>query len=100
MTQASLFDDEPQEKRKRFTPPTADDVAEYCRERSNGVDPDAFVDFYAAKGWMIGKSKMVDWKAAVRTWERRNGNFKGGNRQGSGNGLSRWISENSASVAK
>ena len=72
MTQASLFDDEkPAEKRKRFTPPTADEVAEYCSERNNGVDPEAFCDFYAAKGWMIGKSKMVDWKAAVRTWERR-----------------------------
>ena len=100
MTQANLFDEEPKEKRKRFTPPTADEVAEYCSERNNGVDPDAFCDFYAAKGWMIGKSKMVDWKAAVRTWERRNGNFSGGNRQGSSNGLARWISENSSSVAK
>ena len=38
--------------------------------RHNNVDPEKFVDFYAAKGWMIGKNKMKDWKAAVRTWEK------------------------------
>ena len=62
-----------QEKQsKGFCPPTAANVAEYCRERSNGIDSQAFVDFYASKGWMIGKNKMKDWKAAVRTWERNN----------------------------
>lgn len=55
----------------RFTPPSVEDVAEYCRVRGNQVDPQRFVDFYAAKGWMVGKNKMKDWKAAVRTWERR-----------------------------
>ena len=47
-----------------------DDVALYCRERGNGIDAEHFVSFYEAKGWMIGKNKMKDWKAAVRTWER------------------------------
>lgn len=61
-------------KRKRLTPPTVDEVAAYCRDRQNNVDPQTFVDFYEAKGWMIGKSKMKDWKAAVRTWEKRDGN--------------------------
>ena len=56
--------------RSRFTPPSVDDVQEYCRERNNGVDAQRFVDFYAAKGWVVGKSPMKDWKAAVRTWER------------------------------
>lgn len=55
----------------RFTPPTVEEVAAYCLERKNHVDPQRFVDFYAAKGWMVGKNRMKDWKAAVRTWEQR-----------------------------
>jgi len=55
---------------KRFTPPTIDQVRAYCVERDNGVHADSFIDHYTAKGWMIGKNKMKDWKAAVRTWER------------------------------
>ena len=60
-------------KAKRFIPPTVDEVAAYCQERGNGLDPEAFVDFYASKGWMVGKNPMKDWKAAVRTWERSEG---------------------------
>lgn len=60
-------------KAKRFIPPTVDEVAAYCQERGNSLDPDAFVDFYASKGWMVGKNSMKDWKAAVRTWERSEG---------------------------
>ena len=60
------------EKRKRFTPPTVEEVRAYCQERNNGIDPDAFVDYYTARGWKYGQGKPVeDWKAAVRTWERR-----------------------------
>ena len=59
--------------KKNFTPPTVEEVREYCQSRNNFVDPERFVDFYAAKGWMVGKNKMKDWKAAVRTWERNNG---------------------------
>ena len=55
---------------RRFTPPTVDEVAAYCRERGNGVDAQRFVDFYAASGWMRGKTPVRDWKACVRTWER------------------------------
>ena len=54
-----------------FTPPSFEEVNKYCTERNNGVDPQAFIDFYSSKGWLIGKSKMKDWKAAIRTWERR-----------------------------
>ena len=54
----------------RFTPPTLQEVTDYCSERNNNVDPQAFIDFYSSKGWMIGKNKMKDWKACVRTWER------------------------------
>ena len=55
----------------RFVPPTVEEVREYCLERQNGIDPQAFVDFYASKNWMVGKTKMSDWKASVRTWEQR-----------------------------
>ena len=58
------------ESSKRFIPPTVDMVRDYCFERNNSVDPEEFVDFYTSKGWLIGKNKMKDWKAAVRTWER------------------------------
>lgn len=56
----------------RFTPPTLEEVQAYCNERGNKVDPARFIDFYESKGWMIGKNKMKDWKASVRTWEMRN----------------------------
>lgn len=59
--------------KKSFAPPTVDEVREYCRSRNNFVDPERFIDFYSAKGWMVGKNKMKDWKAAVRTWERNDG---------------------------
>lgn len=54
----------------RFVPPSVSEVAAYCHERANGIDAQNFVDFYSSKGWMIGKNKMKDWRAAVRTWER------------------------------
>ena len=55
---------------KRFSPPTVEMVAEYCKERHNGVDAQRFVDYYSANGWKVGgRSAMKDWKAAVRTWE-------------------------------
>ena len=57
-------------KRKRFIPPTLEEVKKYCIERNNSVDPQRFIDFYSSKGWMVGKNKMKDWKASVRTWER------------------------------
>ena len=56
---------------KRFIPPTVDEVRAYCQDRQNGVDPQRFVDYYTSNGWMVGKNKMKDWKAAVRTWEQK-----------------------------
>ena len=55
---------------KRFTPPTVEEVRSYCNERGNNVDPQTFVDFYEAKGWMVGSNHMKDWRACVRTWEK------------------------------
>ena len=57
-------------KSKIFVPPTVEEVRAYISEKVYSVDPERFVDFYTAKGWMIGSNKMKDWKAAVRTWER------------------------------
>lgn len=57
----------------RFVKPTVEEVAAYCDERKNGVDPEAFFDFYESKGWYVGRNAMKDWRAAVRTWERREG---------------------------
>lgn len=66
-----------EEKRKRFTPPSLDDVKAYCKERNNSVDANKFIDYYESNGWMVGRNKMKDWKAAVRSWERNNyGNSK------------------------
>lgn len=65
-----IFDAPQTTKTKRFTPPTVDDVRAYCAERNNNVDAERFVDYYTANGWQVGKNKMKDWKAAVRTWER------------------------------
>ena len=56
-------------KRTRFTPPTREEVHAYCLERNNKVDAERFIDYYTSNGWMVGKNKMKDWKAAVRTWE-------------------------------
>lgn len=56
--------------KKRFVPPTLEEVKEYCLERNNNVDAERFIDYYTANGWMVGKNKMKDWKAAVRTWEK------------------------------
>lgn len=57
-------------KRGRFAPPTVEEIKSYCLERNNSVNPKRFHDFYESKGWMVGKNKMKDWKAAVRSWEQ------------------------------
>ena len=61
---------------KRFTPPTLEEVRKYCQERNNTVDPETFINFYESKGWYVGKTKMKDWRACVRTWEKNRKQFK------------------------
>ena len=56
-------------ERNIFIPPTFEQVSCYCAERKNNVDASKFFNFYESKGWMVGKNKMKDWKASVRTWE-------------------------------
>ncbi len=58
-------------ERERFVPPTAEEVAAYCEERKNGIDPEEFWSFYDSKGWKVGRSPMKSWKSAVVTWEKR-----------------------------
>lgn len=57
-----------QPKAKRFTPPTVEDVKQYAAAQGYTLDAQRFVDFYASKGWMVGKSPMKDWQAAARGW--------------------------------
>lgn len=62
-------------EKANFTPPTVEEVEAYCQERGNDVDAEKFVAFYSAKGWMIGKNKMKNWKMAVITWEKSGNNY-------------------------
>ena len=56
----------------RFTPPSVEEVTDYCWERRNHIDPQRFHDYYTANGWTQGKGTPIkDWKAAVRTWEHK-----------------------------
>ena len=57
----------------KFRKPTVEEIEAYCRERNNSVDAQRFFDFYESKGWLVGRSPMKDWRACVRTWERRDG---------------------------
>ena len=57
--------------RPRFSPPSVQEVADYCREKGYAVDAERFVDYYASVGWKVGKKPMKDWRAAVRTWVRK-----------------------------
>lgn len=57
--------------KEKFKKPTLEEVESYCKERNNNVDPERFIDFYESKDWMIGKNKMKDWKACIRTWENK-----------------------------
>lgn len=54
-----------------FSPPSLLEVKNYCDERKNNVDAENFINFYESKGWVVGKTKMKSWRAAVRTWEGR-----------------------------
>lgn len=83
-------------KAKRFSRPSVDEVRAYCSERGNAVNAESFVDFYESKGWKVGNSPMKDWRAAVRTWEKRDG--RGARRTASPNsgvtlGVDEWIDE-------
>lgn len=77
----------------RFQKPKVEEVAAYCKERGNYVDAQHFVDFYESKGWKVGNSPMKDWKAAVRTWEQRDGRARKPAPKGVTLGVGEWIDE-------
>lgn len=56
--------------KKVFTPPTVEDVRAYCKVKGFSIDPERFIDYYTANGWMVSKNKMKDWQATVRNWAR------------------------------
>ena len=62
-----------EEKRKRFAPPTIEEVSDYVKRKGYNVDPEAFVAFYESKGWKVGSQPMKSWQGAVVTWSKRNG---------------------------
>lgn len=55
----------------RFTPPSLKDIEAYCKETKSKIDPQTFFDYYEANGWMTGRVKMKNWKAALRNWNKR-----------------------------
>lgn len=57
----------------KFKKPLLEEVQQYCNERNNNINAEQFIDYYEANGWKVGKNPMKDWKAAIRTWEKRNG---------------------------
>ena len=69
-----LFTYPPKPKATRFVKPTVEEIEAYCKERNNGINAQYFFDSYEGKGWLIGKTPMKDWKAAIRTWEKNNFN--------------------------
>lgn len=69
-----LASNPPKPKTTKFVKPTVEQIKAYCQERNNNIDPQYFFDYYEGKGWLIGKTPMKDWKAAVRTWEKNNFN--------------------------
>jgi len=66
-----------EEKPKHFTPPSLEEVQDYCLQRRNNINPEAFIAFYNSKDWMIGKGKMKCWKSCVVTWEKRDRSVAG-----------------------
>lgn len=69
-TVTDIVKDKDIKRSNKFIIPTLQEVQNYCLERKNKIDPESFIDHYQAKGWIVGKSKMKDWKACVRTWEK------------------------------
>lgn len=67
----NLVEEQQQKKERRFVKPTVEEVTNYCKEQQFELDARYFIDYYESKGWYVGKNKMKDWKAAVRTWQRK-----------------------------
>lgn len=86
-------------RQKKFKPPTLEEVRAYIRERGSDVDAERFIDYYESVGWKVGRNPMKDWRAAVRTWERRRSEYGTDNGAG-GNQQSRLRSNNVSSTRR
>lgn len=62
---------ENENKDKKFKKPTIEEINKYCLDRNNNINAEQFFDFYESKGWKVGNQPMKDWKASVRTWEKK-----------------------------
>ena len=83
--------EEPKEdkpKKTKFKKPTIEEIKQYCIERKNKINAEHFFDYYESKGWIVGKTSMKDWKAAIRTWERQKFNQAEEKKEGEKNGQS------------
>lgn len=55
-----------------FSPPTVEEVAEYCNQRGyTAINPPHFISYYQARNWIMGSTPMSDWQAAVDSWNTR-----------------------------
>lgn len=73
-------------QKNKFSKPSIKEIEQYCLERKNNVDAEMFFDFYESKDWKVGKNPMKDWKACVRTWEKRN-------KKDDTNSIPDWVNE-------
>ncbi len=74
-TPADDFSPPVREPAKKFQKPTIEQIRAYCKEAGKNIDAEAFFDFYEAKGWVVGRAPMKDWKAAVRNWAKNESQF-------------------------
>ena len=87
-------------KTRGFQPPSLSEVSDYIHDKKYHVDADNFINFYESKGWMVGKNKMKDWKAAVRTWEKRNEDKPNGQNQQDNRSRAQRVSDKLDEIAK
>ena len=74
-SQSDNFSPPVRESAKKFQKPTIEQIKAYCQEANKNIDAEAFFDFYEAKGWVVGRAPMKDWKAAVRNWAKNESQF-------------------------
>ena len=74
-SQSNNFSPPVREPAKKFQKPTIEQIRAYCKEADKDIDAEAFFDFYEAKGWVVGRAPMKDWKAAVRNWAKNESQF-------------------------
>lgn len=80
--------DKPPSPKSKFTKPTIEDIKDYCIERNNNISAESFFNHYESNGWMVGRNKMKDWKAAIRTWEQKQKEFTPQQKVSNGNNSS------------